>query len=57
MLKTVSSLGADRNIEGMKSKNVWVTVMLIIKTTKINGEKKWNKKPDAENRINATRFI
>jgi len=53
----MSASGAPRNIEGIASRNVWVTARAIIKTPRTNGVVNVRKKGDNVNKINATKFV
>jgi hypothetical protein len=49
--------GAPRKIEGIKSRNVWVTAIATIKTQSTNGFVNRNKKGEAESSRTAIKFI
>jgi hypothetical protein len=57
--RAVSSSGAPKNIEGIKSIKVWVIDIETIKITRIKGEIKGNvrSQADRESKIAATRLI
>ena len=55
--KTESSSGAPRNIEGIKSRKVWVIDIATMNTIKILGGTYWRKKAETVIRETAMRFI
>lgn len=55
--RAVSSSGAPRKIEGIKSRKVWVIVIDTIKTTRASGETKDVKKAREETIATETKFI
>ena len=52
-----SSSGAPRNIEGIKSTNVWVIAIEVMKITRIKGEVRVRKNAERLRRITAIKLM
>ena len=55
--RAVVSLGAPRNMEGMKSINTWVMDIAMIPAAMGKGETYWTRKGERESMTAATRFM
>ena len=57
MERFVSSFGAPRKIEGMKSRKTWVIERETMRTIRKSGEKKEDEENDRERRNGIKRFM